>query len=122
MAAKKLRRAKNPGRKREDRIDINGLKKQLQEMKGKLREMMKAEGLEIGPEDVQTAKDFAEQMQEINRGLRESLKRAMMADGKIKPGQVLTFRGRRVFLKERPGCSPGSMNPDDYDLTYEHIH
>jgi len=97
------------------------LEGQLKEMKAKLREMMIEAGDDPDALAVQSAKDFAEQMQEINRGFRETLKRAAMADGKLKPGDVLTVQGRRVFLKPRPGCPEGSMDPEHYDLTYEMI-
>ena len=103
-------------------IDTKKLKKQLEKMQAKLRAMMKEDGLEIGEEQVSSARDFAVEMQEISRGLRESLKRAMMADGKIKPGQTITAGGKYVRLAPRPGCPEGSTNPDHYDLVYENIH
>ena len=103
-------------------IDTKKLRRQLEQMQAKLKEMMKEDGVEIGEEQVKSARDFAEQMQEINRGLRESLRRAMMADGKIKPGQTITAAGRYVRLQPRPGCPDGSTDPDHYDLVYEIIH
>ena len=137
MAKKKARRVKaaakgkkrtpaKKGKKSAGQREMNRatakLKKDLQRMKEELHRMMREDGIDPDEFAVQSAKDFAEQMQEINRGLRESLKKAMMADGKIKPGEVLTIAGRRVFLKPRPGCPEGSMDPEHYDLTYEHIH
>ncbi|GEM_PF-5972358 len=103
-------------------MDAKKVQQQLEAAKARLQKMMdEVDPDDVTPGDVQNAKEFAEQMQEINRGLRESLKRAMMADGKIKPGETLTFQGRRVFLTPRPGCPEGSMDPDHYDLTYEYI-
>lgn len=123
MPAKKTRAkkgAKSSG-KREMNAALDKLQSQFKDMKAKLGDITLEEGQEPDELAVQTVKDFAEQMQEVNRGLREALKKAMMADGKIKPGQVLTVRGRRVFLKPRPGCPEGSMDPEHYDLTYEMI-
>lgn len=123
MATKKTRAkksAKSSG-KREMKVALDRLQSQFKDMKAKLDDITLEEGQEPDELAVQTAKDFAEQMQDVNRGLREAIKNAMMADGKLKPGQVITFRGRRVFLKPRPGCPDGSMNPEHYDLTYEMI-
>ena len=123
MATKKTR-AKNSAKgsgKREMKAALDKLQSQFKHMKAKLDDITLEEGQEPDELAVQTAKDFAEQMQDVNRGLREAIKNAMMADGKLKPGQVITFRGRRVFLKPRPGCPDGSMNPEHYDLTYEMI-
>ena len=121
-SAKKAKRAKKPSTRRDMKAATVKLKRELHIMQAKLREMMIEDGINPDELAVQSAKDFAQQMEEINRGFREALKKAMMADGKIKPGQVLTIRGRRVFLKPRPGCPEGSMDPDNYDLTYENIH
>lgn len=120
-AGSRGKKAKSAAR-REVKAATQKLEGQLREMKAKLGDLMVEAGEAPDELAVQSAKDFAEQMQEINRGLREALKKAMMADGKIKPGQVLTVRGRRVFLKARPGCPDGSMDPEHYDLTYEMIH
>jgi hypothetical protein len=98
------------------------LERELRAMKARLEKMMREDGIDPDELAVQSAKDFAEQMAEISRGFKEALKRAAMADGKLVPGQVLNVRGRRVFLKPRPGCPEGSMDPDHYDLTYEMIH
>ncbi|MGH9817615.1 MAG: hypothetical protein ACRD6I_16195 [Candidatus Acidiferrales bacterium] len=121
MPAKKTRAKKGAksSTKREMKAATHRLERQLKEMKAKLGDLAVEDGEEPDDLAVRTAKDFAEQMQEINRGFREALKKAMMADGKIKPGQVLTIRDRRVFLKPRPGCPEGSMDPEHYDLTYE---
>ena len=116
--AKGKKRSASPHMKRALKDVTTG----LEEMKAKLREMAIEDGEDIDQYKVQSAKEFAERMADINRGIREALKNAMMAEGKIKPGQVLTVRDRRVFLKPRPGCKKGSMNPDDYDLAYEMIH
>ena len=108
--------------RKEQAIDATELTRQLEDAKSKLQNMVdEVDPDGVTPGDVQNAKDFAAQMQEINRGLRESLKRTMMADGKIKPGEVLTIEGRRVFLTPRPGCPEGSLDPEHYDLTYEYI-
>lgn len=124
MPAKKTRAKKSAkGSTQSDmKAAMDKLQHQFKDMKAKLDDITLEEGQEPDDLAVQTAKDFAEQMQEANRGLREALKKAMMADGKIKPGQVLTFRGRRVFLNPRPGCPEASMDPEHYDLTYEMIH
>ncbi|MGH9794408.1 MAG: hypothetical protein ACRD5G_06525 [Candidatus Acidiferrales bacterium] len=123
MATKKTRAkhsAKSSG-KREMKAALDKLQIQFKDMKAKLDDITLEEGQEPDELAVQTAKDFAEQMQDVNRGLREAIKNAMMADGKLKPGQVITFRGRRVFLKARAGCPEGSLDPEHYDLTYEMI-
>ncbi len=89
------------------------LRHRLKEMQAQLRDVMIEHGDNPDELAVQSAKDFAEKMQEITRGFREALKKAMMADGKIKPGQTLTVGGRRVFLKPRPGCVEGSTDPNN---------
>jgi hypothetical protein len=130
MAKKKLARTKKASSRkagkgsarREVKAAVDNVSRQLKQMKTRLADITLQPGEEPDELAVQTAKDFAEQMQEVSRSLREALKNAMMAEGKIKPGQVLTFRGRRVLLKPRPGCPHGSMDPDHYHLIYEMIH
>ncbi len=120
-SVKKSRAAPKTGKRKKPAIDLDRIAAGLRSVKSKLQEMMQEDASEPGEFEMRMAKAAAEQMQEINRGLREALKRAMMADGKIKPGQVLSFKGRRVFLKPRPGCPEGSMDPEHYDLTYEFV-
>ena len=116
MAKKKKSRAPK-------KLDTKELKKGLAGVNAKLRELTERDPKRaIGDEDVEMAKDIATELQEINRAFREALKRAMMADGKIKPGQTIKAGGKMVSLKPRPGCKENSMNPDDYDLVYESIH
>jgi hypothetical protein len=115
-------RGDKPKRGKRPAIEAQEIQHQLEAAKARLQGMMEdVDPDDVTAGDVQNAKDFAAQMQEINRGLRESLKRAMMADGKIKPGEVLTIEGRRVFLTPRPGCPEGSLDPEHYDLTYEYV-
>ena len=116
MAKKKKARARK-------KLDTKELKKGLAGVNEKLRELTARDpNREIGDDDVEMAKDIASELQEINRAFREALKRAMMADGKIKPGQTIKAGGRLVSLKPRPGCKENSIDPDDYDLVYELIH
>jgi hypothetical protein len=114
-------RKKPSSRKRAMQRATAKLERELRQMKARLEQLMREDGTNPDELAVQSAKDFAEQIQEISRGFKEALKRAAMADGKLVPGQVLTVRGRRVYLKPRPGCPEGSMDPDHYDLTYEMI-
>ncbi|MBI1738089.1 MAG: hypothetical protein HYR58_02445 [Acidobacteria bacterium] len=104
------------------KLDTRKVKKGLEGVASKLRELTKNPGREIGEADVDAARDIASELQEINRAFREALKRAMMADGKIKPGQTITAGGKLVSLKLRPGRSKKSSDPDDYDLVYEPIN
>jgi len=103
------------------KIDTRKLSKQLRGVEAKVRRLTRNPRRSITRDDVAAARDMATELQEINRGFREALKRAVMADGKIKPGQTIVAGGRRVFLSPRPGRAEGSMNHDDYDLTYEPI-
>ncbi len=104
------------------KLDTRKVKKGLESVASKLRDLTKNPGHEIGEEDVKAARDIATELQEINRAFREALKRAMMADGKIKPGQSIKAGGKMVSLKPRPGCKEASTDPDDYDLVYEPIN
>lgn len=116
------RKAGRGSARRQVKAAVDNATRRLKQLQTKLTDILPESGEEPDERARQAVNDFAEQMQEVNRGLREALKNAMMADGKIKPGQVLTLRGRRVFLKPRPGCPDGSTDPDHYDLTYERIH
>ena len=104
------------------KLDTRKLKKGLAGVESKLRELTQNPDREIGEDDVNAARDIATELQEINRAFREALKRAMMADGKIKPGQTIKAGGKLVSLKLRPGRSAKSINPDDYDLVYDPIN
>jgi hypothetical protein len=105
------------------KLDTKELKQGLAGVNAKLRELTERDPKrEIGEDDVEMAKDIATELQEINRAFREALKRAMMADGKIKPGQSIKAGGKMVSLKPRPGCKEASTDPDDYDLIYEPIN
>ena len=105
------------------KLDTRALKKGLAGVNAKLRDLTARDpGREIGDDDVNMARDIATELQEINRAFREALKRAMMADGKIKPGETIRAGGKLVSLKLRPGRSEKSIDPDDYDLVYENIH
>ena len=104
------------------KIDTRMIAQTLRSVQRKLRNRQKFSGREPTRAEVNAARDIAHRLQELNRGLRESIKHAMFATGKLKPGQVLTVRDRRVFLKLRPGAKEGSKKPDDYDLVYELIH
>jgi hypothetical protein len=104
------------------KLDTRKLKKGLAGVESKLRELTQNPDREIGDEEVNAARDIATELQEINRAFREALKRAMMADGKIKPGQTIQAGGKLVSLKLRPGRSKKSSDPDDYDLVYEPIN
>ncbi len=108
--------------RRQTKLSTRKLTKKLSGVEAKLRKLSETGGEEITDDHVDAARDIATELQEINRGFREALKRAMMADGKIKPGQTITAGGRYVFLKLRPGRSKDSTDPDDYDLMYEAIH
>jgi hypothetical protein len=104
------------------KLDTKKLTAGLAGVGSKLRKLTENAGGEITEDDVDAARDIAAELQEINRGFREALKRAMMADGKIKPGQTIIAGGKRVSLAPRPNCRLGSIDPDDYDLVYESIH
>jgi hypothetical protein len=105
------------------KLNTRDLKKGLAGVNAKLRELTERDpGREIGDDDVNMARDIATELQEINRAFREALKRAMMADGKIKPGESIKAGGKMVSLKLRPGRNPKSADPDDFDLIYEPIN
>lgn len=115
-----MAKKQKPGARK--KLDTRKLKKGLAEVESKLRELTQNPGREIGEDDVCAARDIATELQEINRAFREALKRAMMADGKIKPRQTIKAGGKLVSLKLRRGRSQKSTDPDDYDLVYEPIH
>lgn len=112
-------RKKKPAR---PKLDTKKITRTLKDVRRKLRGLEKSSHREPTRDDVNVARDIAASLQELDRGIRESIKRMAMADGKLKPGQVLTVRDRRVFLQLRPGAKKGSKSPDDYDLVYEFIH
>ncbi len=114
--------AKKQKARTQRKLDTRKVEKGLEGVASKLRELTKNPSREIGDEDVNAARDIATELQEINRAFGEALKRAMMADGKIKPGQTIQAGGKLVSLKLRPGRSTKSTDPDDYDLVYESIH
>jgi hypothetical protein len=105
------------------KLDTKELKKGLAGVNEKLRELTERDPKrDIDDDDVSMARDIATELQEINRAFRDALKRAMMADGKIKPGETIKAGGKLVSLKPRPGCKEKSTDPDDYDLVYEPIN
>jgi len=105
-----------------EKLDTRRITKRLKGVARKLKAMQDDVGPEITRDDVDAARNIATELQELNRGIRETLKRMMMADGKIKPGQTIIAGSRRVFLNLRPGRSEKSLDPDDYDLVYEPIN
>ena len=120
--AKATRPKKKPAKTRRHKIDLEPVAKTLTSVKNKLKRLTKTKPDEITEDHVNEAKDIAAAIEESVRGLKEAIKRAAMADGKLKPGQTMKSGGRLVYLKLRPGAKEGSTNPDDYDLVAEQIH
>lgn len=121
-AKKKAVAKKRSAKKSKQRIDLKPVKKTLRDVAGKLRRLTRNPPDEITDQHVDAARDIATAMQDMVSGLKDAIKRAAMADGKLAPGKTITAGGRVVSLKLRAGRKPGSKNPDDYDLFTEPIH
>lgn len=109
-------------KRRKPKIDLGPVRKTLRDVKNKLAPLVKNPPKEITDEYVDVARNIATAMQDMVAGLKESIKRAAMADGSLAPGKTITSGGRLVYVKLRPGRKPDSKNPDDYDLVTEPIH